>query len=201
MKLTTENRQIPALPVTACRLGASASNIGQTRTASRGELATRLCARLGALVLLLLSFSLHAAQSDFSKPIDVKADRSEYNEKNGTQILSGNVEIKQGSMLIRADEIDVALKDNKLSVIKGSGSPIRFQQENEQGELVTGSCNNIIYDAKNGVLTLLGNASLSQPKQQLKSEKIVFNSINQTVVAEGGQSGQVSIQIQPPDQN
>ncbi len=143
----------------------------------------------------------HAAKSDFSQPIDVKADRSEYSEKNGKQTLSGNVEIRQGTMVIKADEIDVSLKDNKLNVITGKGNPISFEQENEQGELVTGSCQNIIYDATKGVLTLLGNANLSQPKQQLRSEKIVFNSINQTVIAEGGQSGQVSIQIQPPDQN
>lgn len=156
--------------------------------------------RSTVVALILFSPMAFAAKSDFTQPIDVKADRSEYNEKDGTQVLSGNVEIKQGSMIIRAQEIDVALKDNKLSVIKGKGNPIEFQQENEQGELVTGSCNSIVYDAVKGVLTLIGNASLSQPKQQLKSEKIVFNSISQTVIAEGGQSGQVSIQIQPPTQ-
>ena len=99
-----------------------------------------------------------AAESDFSQPIDVSADRSEYNQKTGKQLLSGNVEIRQGSMLIKADSIDVVLADNKLSKIEGQGSPITFQQLNEEGELVTGSCDSISYDAVNGVLTMTGNA-------------------------------------------
>ena len=78
------------------------------------------------LVLLLLALLVNltgktsiaiAAESDFSQPIDVSADRSEYNEKTGKQSLSGNVEIRQGSILINADSIEVILKDNKLSVI------------------------------------------------------------------------------------
>lgn len=156
---------------------------------------------LKALLCLSLAFTSSiaiAAKSDFTKPIDVSADRSEYNEKTGIQSLSGNVEISQGTMLIQADSINVKLKDNKLAIIEGTGNPIIFEQENEEGELVTGRCDSIIYDAAKGVLTMLGNASLKQPKQQLKSEKIVFNSISQSVVAEGGKSGRVSITIQPP---
>ena len=160
------------------------------------------------LVVLLLALLVNltgktstaiAAESDFSQPIDVSADRSEYNEKTGKQSLSGNVEIRQGSILINADSIEVILKDNKLSVIEGRGSPITFQQQNELGELITGSCDRISYDALNGILTLQGNAHLKQPKQELRSESIKFNSISQSVVAEGGESGRVTITIQPPD--
>ena len=144
---------------------------------------------------------LYAASGDFSKPIDVNADRSEFNEATGVQSLSGNVEIRQGSLSIRADAIKVYLADNKLSSIEGTGAPIVFQQRNDAGELVVGRCRAITYDAIKGRLILRGNAVLEQPKQKLTSDKIVFDSITQTVVAEGGQSGRVSITIQPPDQN
>lgn len=159
---------------------------------------TMLC---GLVTGQVASTRATAAESDFSQPIDVSADRSEYNQKTGKQVLSGNVEIRQGSMLIKADSIDVVLADNKLSKIEGQGSPIAFQQLNEEGELVTGSCDSISYDAVNGILTMTGNAQLKQPKQQLKSDSIVFNSINQSVIAQGGESGRVSITIQPPDRN
>jgi len=172
------------------------STNSQASKARTGTVTTKLIA---LLLLCFASFSVFAAESDFSQPIDVSADRSEYNEKTGKQVLSGNVEIRQGSILINAESIDVILKDNKLSMIEGTGSPIRFQQQNDEGEMVNGSCQRISYDAVNGVLTLSGNAELTQPKQQLKSDRIVFNSITQTVVAEGGQSGRVSITIQPPD--
>jgi len=144
---------------------------------------------------------LLAKTTDFEQPIDVKADRSEYNEKAGVQSLTGNVEITQGTILIRADDIQVQLKDNKLSTIEGEGSPIYFQQENDQGELIVGECQHILYDAKNGRLILSGSATLSEPKQNLRSDRIVFDSISQTVIAEGGKSGRVNITIQPPDSN
>lgn len=154
------------------------------------------------LSTLLLVNPLQARNDDFQQPIDVKADRSEYNEKEGLQSLSGNVFISQGTMKIRADSITVKLdSQNRLSVIEGKGSPIIFEQENELGELVEGRCSRIRYDAVKGVLTLSGNATLTEPKQRLSSDKIVFNSITQTVIAEGGKSGQVSITIQPPTQN
>lgn len=157
-------------------------------------------------LIFALSFSLVAANpvfaktADFAQPIDVKADRSEYDEKAGIQSLIGNVRITQGTMLILADQIKVELKDNKLSVIVGDGSPIEFSQENDAGEIVTGRCDSITYDAANGRLTLKGNATLTEPKQSLSSEQIIFDSITQTVVAEGGSSGQVSITLQPPEQ-
>ncbi len=157
----------------------------------------------GALCLMLISFAQpsNAKTSDFEQPIDVKANRSEFDEKAGVQSLIGNVRITQGTMRITADRITVSLQDNKLSVIKGEGSPITFRQENDAGEVVTGECSRITYDAANGRLTLEGDATLSEPKQNLRSEKIIFDSITQTVVAEGGDSGQVSITIQPPEQN
>jgi len=154
---------------------------------------------LSLLAMLCLSPWVNAKTTDFEQPIDVKADRSEFNDKEGIQTLSGNVVITQGSMVIEADSITVQLKDNKLSTIEGKGAPIKFQQENDEGDLVTGECQHIVYDAVDGRLTLSGTATLSEPKQNLRSDRIVFDSISQTVVAEGGETGRVSITIQPPD--
>lgn len=143
--------------------------------------------------------SAQARESDLSKPIDVRADSSEFDEKAGIQTLSGNVVITQGTMEISADFIAISLTNNALSKIEGRGSPIRFSQENEAGERMQGEAQQIIYDALNGILILKGNASLSQPRQSLTSEQITFNARTQKVSAEGGaQDGRVSIQIQPP---
>lgn len=168
----------------------------------------KMLQRLGASSLQLLIVAclsstvltnVHARQSDLSKAIDVRADKSEYDEKAGTQTLSGNVEITQGTMKIKADKIAISLKDNALSKIEGSGAPIQFEQENEEGDLMRGEAKRIIYNALDGTLILQGSATLSQPRQNLVSEKITFNARTQKVSAEGGgDSGRVSIQIQPP---
>ncbi len=157
---------------------------------------------LAALLFTLLCSMVQpgiARQSDRNQPIDVRADASEFDEKAGVQTLTGNVQISQGSMQITADFIAISLKDNALSKIEGRGSPIRFSQENESGELMQGEASEIIYDAINGILTLKGAASLNQPRQSLTSETITFNTQTQKVSADGGGSdGRVSIQIQPP---
>lgn len=141
----------------------------------------------------------NARQSDLTKAIDVRADKSEYDERAGTQTLSGNVEISQGTMKIKADRIAISLENNALSKIEGTGSPIRFEQENEEGELMQGEAERIIYNAISGTLVLQGSATLTQPRQNLVSEQITFDARTQKVSAEGGgDSGRVTIQIQPP---
>lgn len=155
------------------------------------------------VVLLFASaipFISLARQSDFSQPIDVQADSSEFDEKSGVQVLRGNVQITQGSMKIRADEIRVGIEFGKLSTITGVGSPIIFEQENEEGEPVSGQCDRIEYNAKTASLTLIGNASLKQPNQELSGDRIVFDSKTQKVRAEGGSNGRVNIKIQPPSE-
>jgi len=148
---------------------------------------------------LSLTFSAMAKEGDLNQPIDVQADRSEFDEKAGTQTLSGNVEITQGTMRISAEEIAITLKNNALSTISGSGDPIRFEQENDVGEVLKGEAENVIYDAIAGTLTLEGSASLSQPRQNVVSNLIVFDARSQKVIAEGGgKTGRVSIQILPP---
>lgn len=153
-----------------------------------------------ALATLLLACSLHASarQSDFSQAIDVQAERSEFDERTGVQTLMGNVVISQGTMQIMADRIDVTIDAGKLATIKGTGAPIRFQQENEEGKLVTGECDEITYDAKQARLIMVGNARLAQPDQELTGNRIEFDSKTQKVRADGGDQGRVQIRIQPP---
>jgi len=150
-----------------------------------------------ALLLSVASFAF-AKTGDQNEPIDVSADRSEYDDKAGIQRLVGNVEITQGSMKIKAEEIAIHLKDNRLARIEGSGTPIQFEQLNDANEPIVGEANAIDYNAIDGTLVLTGNARLKQPRQELNSGRIVFNSRAQTVKADGGGNGRVSIRIQPP---
>ncbi len=151
-----------------------------------------------AILLGSIPMTSNARKSDFSQAIDVKADRSEFDEKTGVQLLEGNVLITQGTMKISADKISVGIEFGKLSTIKGIGDPIVFEQENEEGELVIGQCQEIEYNAINASLVLIGNASLKQPNQELSGQRIEFDSKNQKVRADGGNKGRVSITIQPP---
>lgn len=161
-------------------------------------LTTCLCALL--YLSIVTSTGAYAKEDDLKQPIDVRADKSEFDEKAGLQTLSGNVEITQGTLRILADSISIALKNNALHTITGTGTPIEFRQENDSGELMVGEAKRISYNATNGTLTLEGAAKLTKPRQNLVSERITFDARTQKVSAEGGgETGRVNIQILPPE--
>ena len=165
----------------------------------------RASAALAASLLLLAGTAL-ARDSDFGQPIDVNADRAEYDQRAGTQTLIGNVEIRQGTIRITADRVTISLGKSRFARIEGSGSPIRFEQENEAGETIVGEASRIAYDATDATLVLSGGARLSQPGQSLESERIAFDARTQAVSAEGsgtaedgtGKKGRVSIRLDAP---
>lgn len=150
-----------------------------------------------ALALAMAVSVTHANPADRSKPINISADASEYDEKAGTQVLSGNVEISQGSMVIKADRIKVELKNNALFRITGNGNPIRFQQLTERNELLRGQSESISYNTETAEITFKGEAELERPGQKFTGHTINYNMTDLTFKAAGNDKGRVSIVLQP----
>lgn len=145
----------------------------------------------------IIPFAAQAQSTDHTKPINVKADSSVYNDKLGTQILSGNVEVTQGSLSIFADTIEIEIRNGALAKITGTGSPIRFQQMTLDNQLIRGQCNEIIYNTETSQITFKGNASFERPGQELSGHSIEYNLRELTFKASGNEGGRVNITLQP----
>ena len=158
---------------------------------------TAIMAITYALLLALPGAQLMARADDRTKPININADASEYDERAGTQVLSGNVEISQGSMVIKADRIVVELRNNALYRISGSGNPIRFQQITDNDELMRGQSNEISYNTQTSEITFKGNAEFERPGQKFTGHTISYNMAELTFRAAGNQKGRVNIVLQP----
>ena len=130
-------------------------------------LGTALAKLLLMTWLVFFASTAMAQVADYTKPVNVKADNSEYNERLGIQTLSGNVEISQGSLLISADKIQIEIKNGTLFRISGTGNPITFQQLTLTNELVRGQCNEIIYNTETSLITFKGSANFERPGQKL----------------------------------
>lgn len=162
-----------------------------------------LCCAAGFFIALSCCAQAFANSTDRKKAINVKADSSEYNERAGTQSLSGDVEISQGSMSIRADNIKIELKEGTLFRISGIGSPIRFQQLTETNELMRGQSNEITYNIETSTITFRGNAEFERPGQKFSGHSIEYNMKELTFKAagkkttDGSSSGRVNIVLQP----
>lgn len=145
----------------------------------------------------LLPATSNADLDDRNKPINIKADRSEFDQREGTQTFSGNVEVSQGSMEISAERVVIEIRDGSFYKITGEGSPIRFQQLGENSELIRGQSGKIAYDTSTSQLTFEGDASFERPGQKFSGETIRYNMRNLTFEATGSDKGRVSIVLQP----
>ena len=168
------------------------------RTLIKGKLVAdlKLLVLLAALLTGLTS-NANAQIADHTKPINVKADTSIFDERSGTQTLTGNVEVTQGSLSIAADKIVIQIKDGALYEIRGTGSPIIFQQLTLDNQLVRGECNEITYNTVTTEITFRGNANFERPGQQLSGDTIEYNLRELTFKAAGNNEGRVNITLQP----
>lgn len=152
----------------------------------------------GGLLMLLACATAQADLDDHTKPINIKADESEFDQRTGVQTFRGNVEVTQGSMEIRADSIEIAFKDGVFYRITGTGTPVQFQQIGANNELARGQSEKIVFDTVSMQLTFEGGASFERPGQKFSGGTINYNLRNLKFSATGGGTKErVNIVLQP----
>ncbi|WP_051012701.1 lipopolysaccharide transport periplasmic protein LptA [Moraxella macacae] len=116
------------------------------------------------VMLLGQSVSSFALPSDVNEPIRLLADKATYSESTGKATYSGNVSITQGTLKINAQNLSVNLSPKRaIESAIAIGNPASIQQmvSKEKG-LAKGQAGRIEYNVKTGIVTLTGNARLSQ---------------------------------------
>lgn len=157
---------------------------------------------LMTVLLLIGASSAFALPSDRQQPVSLEADKATFNEKTGVTTYSGNVVIQQGTLKIQADSIVANLNNNRqIQSVTAQGSPAKFQQQlNSKDDLARGEGRRIIYNAQTGLLTLTGNAYLSQNGATFRSETLTYSMNKGDIEASGGQKGRIKIVIPPSSQ-
>ena len=156
-------------------------------------------ARLAALALLLLATTpAHALKSDRQQPLDVRADATDGTLGDGTATLRGNVEIRQGTLLIRADVAMVENVGGRVRRFELTGNPVHLQQEIEQEGLVSAEAQKVEYEVASGIVTLTGAADVKHPQYQINGEVLRYDMNVQHFEGSGGdQDGRIRIQLDP----
>ena len=159
-----------------------------------------LCAT--AVIASTASFQANALPSDAQQPIRLLADKATYSERTGVTSYSGNVTITQGTLKLAADNITVNLSDGRsIQSAIATGRPATMQQvvTKEKG-LAKGQANKIDYNAQNGIVTLTGNAKLTQNGASFAGNVIRYSLKAGDVEATAGGSQRVEL-IFPPSQS
>lgn len=142
-----------------------------------------------------VSASLFALETDFSQNIVIDAKKQELEIKTNTLSFSGDVEVKQGSLRMKADRLEVIKADENdpasQDILRATGLPASYQQVLESGETLVATAQNIQYKVKDRILTLSGKASISQQGSQVSGETIEYNLVEQKLIASSNtQQGQ-----------
>ncbi len=126
-------------------------------------------------LLFLGSSNAFALSSDIKKPIEIDANSALFDKAKGYGKYEGNVQIKQGSMLIQAWRIEVFAPKNNITKIVALGSPIKFRQRMDDGKLAQGQAKKMTYLIRDRVISLSGGASLSQDQDRFTSNVITYS--------------------------
>lgn len=122
------------------------------------------CARLALMALSCAALALPAAaeKADRNKPMEVLADKSGSADlQNQISRFSGNVVITQGTMVIKADRVEIHQTPDGFHTATAwglPGAPVTYRQKRDDvNEYVEGAADRVEFDGRAELLRFVGN--------------------------------------------
>lgn len=145
---------------------------------SFASLSHRLCA--GACAVLLAGLASPGAaladKSDRSQPVVFAADAARVDEARRLNILTGNVELTKGTMLIRADRVEVRQNPDgtqTATATGGQGGRSFFRQKREGvDEVIEGEAEKIVYEGRDDTVTFTTRAEMRRLTAGVKTDEV-----------------------------
>ncbi len=147
---------------------------------------------------LLACSPVVALETDRQQPLLINADASDGSMGDGKATLRGSVDIRQGTLLVKAEFAEVEKTDGKVREVVLTGNPVVLQQEIELQGLVRATARTITYQVATGIVTLSGDADVNHPQYQISGELLVYDMNKQHFQGSGNdENGRIRIQIEP----
>ncbi len=151
---------------------------------------------LAGLLLMAAAQPTLSLESDRQQPLEVKANSTDGTLGDGTTLLRGDVEIRQGSLHITAEEAEVEKVEGKVRTVTLRGVPAYMEQEIEEQGLVQAEARTITYQVSNGLVTLAGEADVQHPQYRISGNQLTYDLGAQHFKGDGGEDGDGRIRIQ-----
>ena len=120
-------------------------------------------------------------EQDTSQPVQVGADQLAVNNADGSAVFTGNVEVTQGEMTLKAGEVRVKYGADQTQIdqlIASGGVSITNLADKA-------SSTEAVYTIASGVIVLTGNVQLAQGPSTMQGQKLTINLKDGTGVMEG----------------
>ena len=129
-----------------------------------------------ALCASLLATPVHAEKADRDKPVNLEADTVTLDDVKKISVYQGNVILSQGTMMLRADRLQVSQNADGLDKVSASGRPVTFRQKLDgREEFIEGFADRVEYDSVSSQLELIGQAQLRRGSDELRGAQISYN--------------------------
>jgi lipopolysaccharide export system protein LptA len=142
-----------------------------------------------------------ALEADRDQPMEIAANSSDINLESGVHLLSGTVEIRQGSLLIQADtgEVHQPGQGAEVTRVVLEGEPARLEQalDNAAGQM-RASARRIDYDRAGDTVVMTGGVRIEEPRGTLTGERVTYNIAQGRIQGQSsGEDGRVRFVIPP----
>ena len=142
------------------------------------------------LAITFLAGNAFALPDDRSQPVQIEANQAERDAKTGVTTYSGNVDIRQGSIHISADNVVLDTKNNELTRIRATGGPATYSQQlTGPTDTVEAKASTIHFDVAKDLITLQGNGSIKQQGSSITGEHIEYDIKSERVKAQAAEPG------------
>ena len=133
-------------------------------------------ALLSLLWAAALAAPAHAEKADRDKPINLEADTVTLDDIRKLSVYEGNVILSQGTMMLRADRVQVTQSAEGLDKVVATGRPVSFRQKLDgRDEFIEGYASRIEYAGATSQLELIGDARLRRGGDELRGAQISYN--------------------------
>lgn len=159
------------------------------------------------LLTLLIQATALAELADRDKPVNLEADTVTLDDASKISTYQGNVQLSQGTLLIRADKLVV--KEDAAGLQHGTayGNPASFRQKREGvDEYIEGYGLRIEYDGRNDKVELFTQARMKRNQDEVRGNYISYDAKTEFFQVLGGgreaappgkEKGRVRAIIQP----
>ena len=145
------------------------------------------------LTTIFFSTFAFALSEDAKQPIEIEAESVIVDEASGFNEFSGNAEIRQGSLLMTAELIQVQTNAEGVEKMKATGTldnPAKYIQSQEnQARFIEATATLITYDVNEGMIFLVGNAYLVQGFDSFSGDTLTYDINNDKVIVKGSEDG------------
>lgn len=156
-----------------------------------------LHASLIAMIALSVPALAWAKSSDRNQPIYLDSNNQEgVMDGNSTNVWTGNVTLKQGTLDIAAQRAELTQRDGDPSKAVFTGSPVKLKQQQDDGTWMDATANRIEYDMSTETITLIGNYTVKSPRGSNSGQRMVYNTKTGNMQS-GGDGTRVKTVIQP----